>query len=97
MKELKPQRTITIIINDHGYTVQEGDLYHDELCWDEMLGTVVEMTHPAIGRPRYQMMTTQGWQKWREYMQTPLGAEAEKKPEGESNVRNVNSEGGTKD
>ena len=37
-------RTITIEIDEQGFTVREGDRYHDGLCWDEMLGTVARIT-----------------------------------------------------
>lgn len=56
-------RTITIEIVDNGglgdYTVREGDRYCDRLCWDEMLGTIAELTHPQIGHARYRMETTE--------------------------------------
>lgn len=56
-------RTITIEIADEGgsgdYTVREGDRYCDRLCWDEMLGTIAELTHPRIMRSRYRMQTTE--------------------------------------
>ncbi len=57
------KRTITIEIVDDGgsgdYTVREGDRYCDHLCWDEMLGQVVELTHPKIGVERYPMLTAE--------------------------------------
>jgi len=58
-------RTITIEIDDQGYTVREGDRYHDGLCWDEMLGQVVELTHRKLGEARYPMMTAEQWDAWR--------------------------------
>ncbi len=55
------KRTITIEIHDDGasgdYTVREGDRYCPKLCWDEMLGTIAELTHPRIGQARYRMLT----------------------------------------
>jgi hypothetical protein len=54
-------RTITIEVHDNGYTVREGDRYHDELCWDEMLGQVTELTHPRLGDGRYAMKTEAEW------------------------------------
>ena len=50
-------RTITIIIHDNpnDYTVQEGEDVCNRLCWDEMLGTVAELTHPRIAQARYRM------------------------------------------
>lgn len=59
-------RTITIEVTERGYTVREGDRYHDELCWDEMLGQVTELTHPKLGETRYPMMTEEQWTAWRE-------------------------------
>ena len=57
------KRTITIEIVDVGksgdYTVREGDRYADRLCWDEMLGTIAELTHPRIGEARYRMSTAE--------------------------------------
>lgn len=58
-------RTITIEITDRGYTVREGDRYHDELCWDEMLGQVTELTHPKIAEGRYAMRTEAEWAEYR--------------------------------
>lgn len=59
-------RTITIEIDDQGYTVREGERYHDGLCWDEMLGQVVELTHRKLGETRYPMMTADQWAAQRE-------------------------------
>jgi hypothetical protein len=58
-------RIITIEIEEQGYTVREGDRYHDRLCWDEMLGQVTELTHPKLGETRYPMMTAEQWEAWR--------------------------------
>lgn len=53
-------RTITIYcIDQNDYTVQEGEAICDRLCWDEMLGTIVELTHPRIGAARYRMQTAE--------------------------------------
>lgn len=56
-------RTITIEIADDGgsgdYLVREDDRYCDRLCWDEMLGTIAELTHPKIGVARYRMLTAE--------------------------------------
>lgn len=49
-----------IAIEIHGgndFTVRELDRSCDRLCWDEMLGTIGELTHPRIGNARYRMMT----------------------------------------
>ncbi len=39
------------------WTVAVGDRYCEHLCWDEMLGQVVHITHPQLGEPRYPMLT----------------------------------------
>lgn len=56
-------RTISIEIAGNGepgeYLVREGDRYCDRLCWDEMLGTIAELTHPKIGSARYRMETAE--------------------------------------
>lgn len=52
--------TITIYcISGSDYTVQEGEAICDRLCWDEMLGTIAELTHPKIGQARYRMETAE--------------------------------------
>jgi len=58
------KRIITIEIADDGgsgdYTVREGDRYRDSLYWDEMLGTVAELTHPRIGKKaQYRLVTAE--------------------------------------
>lgn len=51
-------RAITIYcIGGNNFTVQEGEALCDRLCWDEMLGTIAELTHPRIGQARYRMQT----------------------------------------
>ncbi len=55
------QRVITISVVGAGsssdYTVSEAGRSCDGLCWDEMLGTVAELTHPKIGQAHYRMTT----------------------------------------
>lgn len=41
------------------YCVREGDRYCDRLCWDEMLGTIAELTHPKLGVSHYRMVTAE--------------------------------------
>ena len=49
-------RTITIICREgNDFDVQEGERIAPKLCWDEMLGTIAELTHPSINRARYRM------------------------------------------
>lgn len=51
-------RTITVEIHeDNSFTVREGDSYCPDLCWDEMLGTIAELTHPRLGSARYRMLS----------------------------------------
>ncbi len=57
-EQRKPERVITIeVFGGNDYTIREGEHYCDRLCWDEMLGTVAELTHPQIGKARYRMLT----------------------------------------
>jgi hypothetical protein len=60
------KREVVVYQTAHGYTVREGEHYANELCFDEMLGQLVELLHPDIGRPRYRMETAQEWQEWKE-------------------------------
>lgn len=58
-------RTITIeILDANDFTVREGDRYCDKLCWDEMLGTIAELTHPKVGEARFRMMTPEEHAAW---------------------------------
>lgn len=57
---MSPARSITIYcVGGNDYTVQEGEAICDRLCWDEMLGTIAELTHPSIGKARYRMQTAE--------------------------------------
>lgn len=58
---MKEHTTITIERSARGWKVSHGGAYHDGLCWDEMLGQVVELTHPDISGPRYPMLTAEQW------------------------------------
>lgn len=56
-------RTITVVIADgNNFAVHEGERYIPGLGWDEMLGSIAEMTHPRVGVARYQMLTPEEWQ-----------------------------------
>ena len=58
-------RTITIEIHDgNDFTIIEGDRSCDKLCWDEMLGTIAELTHPKVGEARYRMRTAEEQAEW---------------------------------
>ena len=76
--DLDPIRTITITFNFNGdgptpFVVAEGEKNSGELCWDEMLGQVVELTHPGIKHsPRYAMKTDAEWETG---VMTPLEEE----------------------
>lgn len=53
-------RTITIEFADgKGFTVREGERYCDYLAWDEMLGTIAQLTHSKIGTSHYSMNTAE--------------------------------------
>jgi hypothetical protein len=67
-KLLKGGRQITIDKTEEGYTVIEGEYFADRLTFDEMLGQVVELMHPVIGKPRYRMMTLAQWKQACPYM-----------------------------
>ena len=43
-------------VEENNYTVREGDSSRHSLCWDEMLGAIAELTHPAIGSARLHPM-----------------------------------------
>jgi hypothetical protein len=73
---MKGPRIITIVC--HGgnhFDVHEGEAYADRLCWDEMLGQIASMTHPAINNARYQMQTPEQLEQkracWRELSKDP--------------------------
>lgn len=56
-----------IAIEIHGpndFTIREIDRACTKLCWDEMLGTVAELTHPKIGEARYRMRTREEQAEW---------------------------------
>lgn len=51
-------RSITIIARGgNDFDVHEGERYAHRLTWDEMLGVVAELTHPAIGGARMRFET----------------------------------------
>ena len=58
--DMKPiKRLITIaVFEGNDYTVSEGDLSVDRLCWDEMLGQVAQLTMPNPPR-LYPMLTNE--------------------------------------
>ena len=60
LDDYKPGRSI-----GPGWCVRVGEEYSDSLCWDEMLGQIVSLTHPDIEQPRYGMLTAEGWQQRR--------------------------------
>jgi hypothetical protein len=56
--------TIAIIKpEDKGWFVKCGDRYCDELCWDEMLGTVARLTLNGAGAPNY-LKTKEEWKQY---------------------------------
>lgn len=52
-------QTITISneAGENNFMVTQGDRFADLLNWDEMICQVIELTHPKIGKGRYQMRT----------------------------------------
>jgi hypothetical protein len=61
-KRLVGARQINITITDNdGFTVQEGEHFADRLNFDEMLGQVVHLAHPAIRKSHYAMLTAREW------------------------------------
>lgn len=62
-KRLTGARQINIVISEEGFLVQEGDRFADRLTWDEMLGELVALTHPSLGRAHYAMLTAEEWEK----------------------------------
>jgi hypothetical protein len=60
-------RSVSIEFNARNdFTVREGSRYQEGLCWDEMLGSIAELTHPKIGECRYDLLTTEEWKARRE-------------------------------
>lgn len=54
-------RTITIVCREgNDFDIVDGERVCDRLCWDEMLGTIAELTHPRIGQARYRMTDADG-------------------------------------
>jgi hypothetical protein len=63
-RQLKGGRQIVINVNpEGGFDVVEGDTFADRLGFDEMLGQIVELLHPEIGRAHYRMMTAEQWKQ----------------------------------
>ena len=60
-KRLTGARQINIVISTEGYTVQEGDKFAEQLSWDEMIGTVIDLCHPKLGKATYAMKTQKEW------------------------------------
>lgn len=59
-------RAITIYCGTRGtglFHVHEGERYTGDLCWDEMLGEIAQLTHPEIGHTRYGMGTPEAHQE----------------------------------
>lgn len=65
-------RRITIEFGEHAVpgcpfdVVDEYGRRCDGLAFDEMLGQVVSLTHPQLGRAQYQMLTPEDWATRRE-------------------------------
>jgi len=59
------RQIIIDIDHDNSFTVREGDRFADGLGWDEMLGTIAELTHLRLGTARYAMLTKAQWEQRR--------------------------------
>lgn len=54
------ERTLHVEKHDDGFwTVREGEAFCPHLCWDEMLGMLVTLTHRP-GVPNYAMASIRG-------------------------------------
>jgi hypothetical protein len=62
----EPRRITIEIVESNDFTVREADRYCDKLIWDEMLGTIAELTHPRLGTCAYRMLTEEEWRRDRE-------------------------------
>lgn len=61
---MSTKRIIQIEFDDSGYAVRESELSCPHLAWDEMLGTVAELTHQKLGSARYSMRTDAEHDAW---------------------------------
>ena len=48
---------ITVSAEDGHFFVQQGNRRAERLAWGEMIEQVIHLTHTAIERPRYRMLT----------------------------------------
>ncbi len=56
------RRYILIEVHEKGsFNVRESGRETGQLSWDEMLGSIAELTHPRVGQCRYQMLTREEW------------------------------------
>lgn len=71
-------RRITIIIDDHGFDVEEDGKICDGLGWDEMLGQVAMLTIPPsrVGKG-FAMHTPAEWIALRERTSPPKPEQAD--------------------
>jgi hypothetical protein len=66
-------RTITITIDDGKIEVAEDGKTTGQLAWDEMLGQIAELTHPAIvERAHYPMLTPEEWEQRAKRLAQPV-------------------------
>jgi hypothetical protein len=66
-RDASAPREIRIVVDGgNKFDVFEGERHTDDLTWDEMLGTIAELTHPRIGGCRYRMQTPAEWQAERD-------------------------------
>ncbi|WP_448952179.1 hypothetical protein [Labrys neptuniae] len=50
-------KPVTIFIEDGYFAVQQGNRRAERLEWGEMIDQVIHLTHAAIEKPRYRMLT----------------------------------------
>lgn len=48
---------VRITKNERGFAVYQGERFVEGLCWEEVLGQVINLTHPNIGKECYPMLT----------------------------------------
>ena len=81
-KPLKLSFTVEVREGNCGFDVVIPDGRRcDGLGWDELLGQIAHLTHPQLGKPRYQMLTPQEWEAhWEKVRNMSLNPAAHKEP-----------------
>lgn len=73
MHQREVTASITIELTRGGsFNIRLGDHYHEELCWDEMLGCLARLTISGDPTPEKAgfggLKTKEGWQAWRDQL-----------------------------